>query len=391
MPDQVNRPHLIVVSSLIDGRSTSRRLLHIGYGRHFAGIGNAVKIPALPLVIADFSELVIHPLVGNREPQITGESGGHVGHERITRITGLDNASADVTGCVNTDLISTSEISQNRPEIRQDVTGDLVVSGVEVHGKIDMRRRDAQPLRRFTCRLGMSSTVRGRKVCQLSGVFLKDREELHAALGDAFQLARTNRLEIIGRRQAALPRLGQIPSHDLVSVGLQRCESRIGDFKTGIARHTRPVRITLGGKQAHPRGRIDGTVLWQPILPLKVRDLIGQTGVPAGSDDRRDAVTHQSHSRQPDPLRIIAGTIAGADGFETRLSPTTKIAGGLAGRKTFDGLKHLDERCVHFAPVQAIGRNDARTVTVLVVDLLLRLPNGVEAAIRFEQHELFHG
>ena len=126
-------------------------------------------------------------------------------------------------------------------------------------------------------------------------------------------------------------------------------------------------------------------------MPLKVRDLIGQTGVPAGSDDRRDAVTHQSHSRQPDPLRIIAGTIAGADGFETRLSPTTKIAGGLAGRKTFDGLKHLDERCVHFAPVQAIGRNDARVITVIAIDLLLRLPNGVEAAIRFEQHELFHG
>lgn len=70
MPDQVNRPHLIVVSSLIDGRSTSRRLLHIGYGRHFAGIGNAVKIPALPLVIADFSELVIHHLSGIGNPRL---------------------------------------------------------------------------------------------------------------------------------------------------------------------------------------------------------------------------------------------------------------------------------------------------------------------------------
>ena len=60
------------------------------------GTGDAVQIPALALVVADFGELVVGPIVGNRESQITREPRRPVGDEGGTCVAGIDDTAADV-------------------------------------------------------------------------------------------------------------------------------------------------------------------------------------------------------------------------------------------------------------------------------------------------------
>ena len=60
------------------------------------GTGDAVQIPALALVVADFSELVVGPIIGNWESQITREPRRHIGDEGGTCVAGIDDTAADV-------------------------------------------------------------------------------------------------------------------------------------------------------------------------------------------------------------------------------------------------------------------------------------------------------
>ena len=77
-------------------------------------------------------------------------------------------------------------------------------------------------------------------------------------------------------------------------------------------------------------------------------------------------VANQTHCGLS-PVPLLALMVLRRD-----LVPLPKLPVASLGVKPSDSLKHLDERCVHFAPVQAIGRNDARVITVIAIDLLLR-------------------
>lgn len=70
------------------------------------GTGDAVQIPTLALVVADFSELVVGPIIGNWESQITREPRRHIGDEGGTCVAGIDDTAADVARSVDAHTIS---------------------------------------------------------------------------------------------------------------------------------------------------------------------------------------------------------------------------------------------------------------------------------------------
>lgn len=176
------------------------------------GTGDAVQIPALALVVADFSELVVGPIIGNWESQITREPRRHIGDEGGTCVAGIDDTAADVARSVDAHTITASEGLSDSLEVRQDIAGHLVIGRIEVYSEVDMGGRDAKALRRLTSGLGMSSAVCRGEMFQLRGVLLKNREEPHAALSDALELTRTDGLKVILGRQRRLARLRQITS-----------------------------------------------------------------------------------------------------------------------------------------------------------------------------------
>lgn len=69
------------------------------------GTGDAVQIPALAFVVADFSELVVGPIIGNWESQITREPRRHIGDEGGTCVAGIDDTAADVARSVDAHLL----------------------------------------------------------------------------------------------------------------------------------------------------------------------------------------------------------------------------------------------------------------------------------------------
>ena len=123
------------------------------------GTGDAVQIPALALVVADFSELVVGPIIGNWESQITREPRRHIGDEGGTCVAGIDDTAADVARSVDAHTITASEGLSDSLEVRQDIAGHLVIGRIEVYSEVDMGGRDAKTLRRLTSGLGMSSAV----------------------------------------------------------------------------------------------------------------------------------------------------------------------------------------------------------------------------------------
>ena len=221
------------------------------------GTGDAVQIPALALVVADFSELVVGPIIGNWESQITREPRRHIGDEGGTCVAGIDDTAADVARSVDAHTITASEGLSDSLEVRQDIAGHLVIGRIEVYSEVDMGGRDAKTLRRLTSGLGMSSAVCRGEMFQLRGVLLKNREEPHAALSDALELTRTDGLKVILGSQRRLARLRQITSHDFIPVCLQRRQPSVGNFEPSVTGHTRAIRITFRCQQAHPRGRIN--------------------------------------------------------------------------------------------------------------------------------------
>ena len=252
-----------------------------------------------------------------------------------------------------------------------------------------MGGRDPETLRRLAGGPGMSSAVRRGEMLQLRGVLLEDREEPHAALSDALELTRTDGLKVILGRQRRLARLRQITSHDFIPVCLQRRQPGVGNFEPSVTGHTRAIRITFGCQQAHPRGRINRARHSNGITLLERFHDIGERARPYEGRPAPDPITRQSRAGEPDP-RLIRGCVICCYRLQTRSSSVAEIPRCLTGRKTFKRLKHLDKSRVHLPAVQSISRNDARVWTVCFVDELLCPTDGVDTAIRGQQHELLH-
>lgn len=213
------------------------------------GTGDAVQIPALALVVADFSELVVGPIIGNWESQITREPRRHIGDEGGTCVAGIDDTAADVARSVDAHTITASEGLSDSLEVRQDIAGHLVIGRIEVYSEVDMGGRDAKTLRRLTSGLGMSSAVCRGEMFQLRGVLLKNREEPHAALSDALELTRTDGLKVM--RNTWIRRISAIRKDGVESAINLTCGLNciIGASNTGKTRITKTVEFACGGKE----------------------------------------------------------------------------------------------------------------------------------------------
>ena len=213
------------------------------------GTGDAVQIPALALVVADFSELVVGPIIGNWESQITREPRRHIGDEGGTCVAGIDDTAADVARSVDAHTITASEGLSDSLEVRQDIAGHLVIGRIEVYSEVDMGGRDAKTLRRLTSGLGMSSAVCRGEMFQLRGVLLKNREEPHAALSDALELTRTDGLKVM--RNTWIRRISAIRKDGVESAINLTCGLNciIGASNTGKTRIAKTVEFACGGKE----------------------------------------------------------------------------------------------------------------------------------------------
>ena len=213
------------------------------------GTGDAVQIPALALVVADFSELVVGPIIGNWESQITREPRRHIGDEGGTSVAGIDDTAADVARSVDAHTITASEGLSDSLEVRQDIAGHLVIGRIEVYSEVDMGGRDAKTLRRLTSGLGMSSAVCRGEMFQLRGVLLKNREEPHAALSDALELTRTDGLKVM--RNTWIRRISAIRKDGVESAINLTCGLNciIGASNTGKTRIAKTVEFACGGKE----------------------------------------------------------------------------------------------------------------------------------------------
>lgn len=213
------------------------------------GTGDAVQIPALALVVADFSELVVGPIIGNWESQITREPRRHIGDEGGTCVAGIDDTAADVARSVDAHTITASEGLSDSLEVRQDIAGHLVIGRIEVYSEVDMGGRDAKTLRRLTSGLGMSSAVCRGEMFQLRGVLLKNREEPHAALSDALELTRTDGLKVM--RNTWIRRISAIRKDGVESAINLTCGMNciIGASNTGKTRIAKTVEFACGGKE----------------------------------------------------------------------------------------------------------------------------------------------
>lgn len=213
------------------------------------GTGDAVQIPALALVVADFSELVVGPIIGNWESQITREPRRHIGDEGGTCVAGIDDTAADVARSVDAHTITASEGLSDSLEVRQDIAGHLVIGRIEVYSEVDMGGRDAKTLRRLTSGLGMSSAVCRGEMLQLRGVLLEDREEPHAAPSDALELTRTDGLKVM--RNTWIRRISAIRKDGVESAINLTCGLNciIGASNTGKTRIAKTVEFACGGKE----------------------------------------------------------------------------------------------------------------------------------------------
>lgn len=159
---------------------------------------------------------------------------------------------AGVARRVNTHTVAIAEIVLNGLKIWHDHVFDLILIHVHIHREIDDSGRHAESLRSLDGFLRMTFTCFRGEMREFGGVFLKDREVLESMLDDAFKLTRPNRLEIIRRIQALLPRFCQVATHDLISIRFELFGEFVGDLKSRIARLGRAIRVTARSQQAHP-------------------------------------------------------------------------------------------------------------------------------------------
>ena len=89
------------------------------------------------------------------------------------------------------------------------------------------------------------------------------------------------------------------------------------------------------------------------------------------------------------PLRM-GRRVGLVDGYQPSARAGAESPRRLVGREALNRLEDFDEGGVHFAPVNAVGRNDAGVIAVLAVDLLLNDAHCEISPVVFQEFELLH-